>query len=39
MVEDGTHEQLLLKNGEYARLFNEQKQWYYSKGVSNDGEE
>lgn len=39
VVEDGTHEQLLLKNGEYARLFNEQKQWYYSKGVSNDGEE
>lgn len=28
IVEVGTHENLLMKNGEYAKLFNAQRQWY-----------
>lgn len=28
LVEDGTHEQLIQKDGVYATLFNEQAQWY-----------
>lgn len=28
IVEFGTHETLLMKNGEYAKLFNAQRQWY-----------
>lgn len=28
IVEDGTHEKLLLNNGEYARLYSTQAQWY-----------
>ena len=28
IVEDGTHEALLTNNGEYARLYSTQAQWY-----------
>lgn len=28
IIEDGTHEPLLLNNGEYARLYSTQAQWY-----------
>jgi len=28
IVEDGTHDSLLAKNGEYARLYSTQSQWY-----------
>lgn len=28
IVEDGSHEELLVKNGEYARLYSTQAQWY-----------
>lgn len=28
IVEDGTHDELLSRNGEYARLYSIQAQWY-----------
>ena len=28
IIEDGSHEELLRKNGEYKRMFKEQAQWY-----------
>jgi len=28
IVEDGSHTQLLARNGEYARLYETQAQWY-----------
>ena len=28
IVEDGTHQQLISQNGEYARLYREQSKWY-----------
>ncbi|WP_343216342.1 ABC transporter ATP-binding protein [Clostridium simiarum] len=33
IIEDGTHENLILKNGVYADLFNKQAQWY-DRGVA-----
>ncbi len=32
LAEDGTHQELMLKNGIYANFFNEQSQWYKSEG-------
>ena len=28
IVEDGTHEELLSRNGEYVRLYSAQAEWY-----------
>lgn len=39
MVEYGTHEVLLRKNGPYANMFELQGQYYVEEGEMNDGEE
>ncbi len=39
MVEYGTHEELLRKNGPYSNMFELQAQYYVEKGGVNDGEE
>ncbi len=39
MVEYGTHEELLKKNGPYSNMFELQAQYYVEEGGVNDGEE
>ena len=39
MVEYGSHEELLRKNGPYSNMFELQAQYYVEKGGVNDGEE
>jgi len=36
IVEAGSHEELIAKNGDYAYFFNEQAQWYKTGGENNE---
>ena len=36
IVEDGSHEKLISLGGEYAKLFNEQRQWYYNEAEEDE---
>ncbi len=38
LVEDGTHEELMQKDGVYARFFREQAKWYEKEGVEDEKE-
>lgn len=39
IAEEGTHEELMERNGIYARMFQSQRQWYRHEGVGQSGEE
>ncbi len=38
VVEDGTHNELMAKNGVYAKFFTEQAKWYEGEGTDNEKE-
>ena len=38
IIEEGTHEELLARGGEYAKLYEVQSK-YYREGADEDGEE
>ncbi len=36
LAEDGTHDELMAKNGVYAKFYTEQAKWYEGEGVNNE---